>query len=105
VTHLRTVRRTARKAHKALCFACRLPVVPGDEYGDSSFADGGRMRSTVEHTVCRREAVALLDPWMLRDGYEEGVLVDGSFDDDEMSPEWTMWRDIRINDARRKATP
>ena len=82
---IRETHRTARRRLWRSCFACQLPILPGDKYTESAFVDGRLLWATQEHSVCRAEAAKVFDD---TEGYDEGLLADYA---DEASEEWQRW--------------
>ena len=85
---LRQARRTCRRRHKNPCFACGLPILPGDKYEEAAFAFEGSVYVIREHAVCRAETAAIAADWKHDDGYPQGVLADDPL---ECSEQWREW--------------
>jgi hypothetical protein len=85
VKPIRETHRVARKRLWRRCFACQLPILPGDKYTEAAFAEDRLLWVTQEHTFCREEAAEVFDA---AEGYGEGLLADYA---DEASEEWQRW--------------
>jgi hypothetical protein len=90
---LREVHRRARRQLSRPCFACLLPVLPGDEYREMTYKDDC-LYSLVEHRQC---ADALLPGVVNQDDELDQAYLIHYFDTEhDTTPEWRAWYRQRI---------
>ena len=89
----------ARKRHKHPCFACRLPILPGDGYRRTVWI-GDYVDAHCEHIQCASALTDDMEAYLRSDpceeGLPEGYLVGGYLDNDDTTPEWREWYARRL---------